>query len=93
MCRPETNGQIPAFDVQLPPPPRTPKPELGRPERIRYTRFKPRVRTLCHDCVRDIHERGIHIAPPPLTVSWKRLSSHGEDLICEQHKRQERRDD
>lgn len=92
MRRPEIDGQIPAFDVPLPPPPRGPKPRNNRGQ-VRYVKFKPRVRTLCHDCVRDIHERGIHIAPPPLTVSWKRHFLDDVDLICEQHKRQEFRDD
>lgn len=82
----EAPGQLAAFDVQ-PPPPTTPKQKPLKPGEARLVRFKPRRRTLCDDCIRDIHERGITIAPPPLTVQWKRVTKNATDLICEQHKR------
>lgn len=58
----------------------------ARPAVARYTRVTPKTRTLCHDCIRDIHERGVAVAPPPRVVRWRRATADGSQFLCEQHK-------
>ncbi len=76
-------GQGELFDM----PSRRPPPRMAaRPSKPMYTKFKPVIRTLCHDCVRDIHERGVDVAPFPSTVRWRRTHNGHIDLLCERHK-------
>jgi hypothetical protein len=53
----------------------------------KYTRYTPRRRVLCDDCVRDIHERGAAVAPLPAGVRWRRSVPGADPMhLCERHK-------
>lgn len=71
------------FDVPADQPPPKSRARLTG-DKPRYTRYKTRTRTLCHDCVRLIHELGTAVAPPPRTARWRRTPSN--DLLCDPHK-------
>lgn len=73
------------FDLPDQPDPPAPKARLAG-EKPRYARYKTRTRTLCHDCVRLIHELGVVVAPPPRAARWRRTPSN--DLLCDPHKQQ-----
>lgn len=65
-----------------------PKPRKAGNGKAKYTRFQPRRRTLCDECVRDIHERGVAVAPFPQSVRWRRVATDGAVLLlCEAHRR------
>jgi hypothetical protein len=54
---------------------------------VKYAKYKPKRRTLCTDCIRDIHERGQAVAPLPQVVMWKRVTGNGDvDLLCDKHR-------
>ncbi len=56
---------------------------------VKYTRYQPKRRTLCDDCVRDIHERGVAVAPLPQTVRWRRTGpDNAVALLCDRHRRE-----
>lgn len=68
-------------------PPDKPAPHMAaKPAAATYARVTPRTRVLCHDCVRDIHERGTDVAPPPRAVRWRRRHGNETQMLCEQHK-------
>jgi hypothetical protein len=70
----------------FPLPPR-PKPKMAaNPQVARYARYRPRVRSLCDDCIRAIHELGIEKAPFPRAVRWRRTAQEGTTHLCEFHK-------
>lgn len=52
---------------------------------IRYAKVKPKTHQVCGDCVRDIHARGVAVAPYPRPVRWRRTDPDGPMLLCEQH--------
>lgn len=53
----------------------------------RYSRYTPRTRTLCDDCIRDIHARGVQVAPLPAGVRWRRsVTGEAPMHLCERHK-------
>ncbi len=60
-----------------------------------FTRYRPRTRQLCGDCITDIHARGVAVAPLPAPVRWRALIGSAEHLLCERHKteRQEKLDE
>jgi hypothetical protein len=67
---------------------RVPKARKATGTRAKYARIRPRKRTLCDDCVRDIHVRGVAVAPLPQPVRWRRVTTDGEiTLLCEAHRR------
>lgn len=76
-CRPSST----LFDL----PHEKPRMRAATPA-ARYARYTPRRRVLCDDCVKDIHVRGIAVAPPPRGVRWKRTDADGTQNLCEQHK-------
>ena len=84
--------QLPLFPVNERQTPRT-RPKPRNPGVATYTKHSPKRRTLCDDCIRDIHERGWLVAPPALTVRWKVTVVGGlfgtghTDLLCDPHKR------
>jgi len=83
----ESDGQLPLFDATVAATALR-KRRRQNVDTVHYTKYKPRRRTLCNDCVRDIHERGIALAPYPGVVSWRRVSADGViDLLCDRHKR------
>lgn len=65
---------------ELPPVMRkAPKPGL------RFTRV--RGNRLCERCCRDIHERGVGVAPLPRVARWQVTSDGGAvERLCEGHK-------
>lgn len=80
-CRcPQCTGTL----FHLPEPGRSQKP-LKTPH-ARYTRFKPKVRILCDDCIADIHQRGVAVAPLPQPVRWRRTDAAGITHLCQRHK-------
>lgn len=58
----------------------------GKTPKARYARFKPKTRILCDDCVSDIHQRGIAVAPLPQAVRWRRSDADGVTHLCQHHK-------
>lgn len=68
-----------------------PKARRSKPlaaEAVRYQRYRPRRRTLCDDCIRDIHERGVQVAPLPQAAAWRRITGGGTvDVLCDPHRR------
>lgn len=82
------DDQLPLFplpnDVSVP----RMRPKPRSPDRARYAKARLKRRTLCDDCVRDIHERGPAVAPLPRAVSWRRVDPAGRiDLLCDAHYR------
>ena len=80
------DDQPPLFDSPAPEPrwvsPRKPS------TKVRYSRFRSQGRTLCDDCIADIHARGQEGAPYPGRALWRRVAS-GEPrvlLLCGRHK-------
>lgn len=52
----------------------------------KYAKYLPKVRTLCDDCIQDIHVQGFAVAPPPRPVRWRRTDANGSIRLCEKHK-------
>lgn len=83
----DDGDQLPLFpqpdDVAIPRARRRP------PGTARYAKYRPKRRTLCGDCTRDIHERGQGVAPYPRPVSWRRVdaTTGAVDLLCDAHYR------
>lgn len=77
--------QPPLFDLPSRPPVRVPKPSAN-PGKAAYTRSHPRVRTMCDDCIEDIHRRGVAVAPFPQVVRWRRRAGDDVKQLCEKHK-------
>jgi hypothetical protein len=79
----------------LPPGVRVSAPQRRRwpDQRPSYTPCQPRRRTLCHDCVRLIHQHGQQGAPYPATVRWRRKAGADVALLCEAHKRERQESD
>lgn len=75
--------QPPLFNVDVPPKRVRMRAE---PSKARYTRWRPRTRQLCADCMQDIHERGIAVAPLPNPVRWRRTFGVESMGLCERHK-------
>ncbi len=65
---------------------RTPPKMAARPPAIRFTRFRPRTRTLCTLCIRAIHRLGILAAPHPAPVRWHYHLGALTEAVCERHK-------
>lgn len=70
-----------------------PEPQRRRPTMApgptapRYAKCNPKQRTLCDDCIRDIHALGQGVAPLPRVVRWRRTDPDGTTtLLCETHK-------
>jgi hypothetical protein len=85
---PHNDDQLPLFYEPAAPEPPKPRRRPIEPDAARYQRFKPKRRTLCMDCIRDIHERGIAVAPLPQVASWRRVTGNGDvDLLCDKHRR------
>lgn len=72
------------FHVAQPPPTRKPR----QTDAARYARYKPKVRSLCDDCIAEIHRLGVAVAPLPSPVRWRRTSPEGVTHLCERHKDQ-----
>jgi hypothetical protein len=72
----------------LVPPPRTLPPPDGK---VRWSRWKSKTRTLCHDCVLAIHQQGQQGAAYPRVAHWKLMDDQGMTLLCSVH-RQERQE-
>lgn len=53
---------------------------------VRYARYKPKVHTVCGDCIADIHQLGVAVAPLPRPVRWRRSDADGALPLCEAHK-------
>lgn len=76
--------QEPLFEL---PEQRRPPPRMAtKPGAARYTRYRPRVRQLCGDCIRLIHVLGVAAAPLPRGVRWRRTAADGVEYLCEIHK-------
>ncbi len=76
--------QPPLFDL---PDAERPAPRMAAPSRVVYARYRPAQRELCGDCIRDIHARGIAVAPPPMSARWRRSDGGPIALhLCERHK-------
>jgi hypothetical protein len=74
------------FDIPaewLIPPPRGERRVDGRGY---LTRFRSKVRALCHDCVVDIHRHGQGRAPLPRVARWKLVDDQGLTLLCDLHR-------
>lgn len=80
--------QIPLFP--LPDDVAVPKTRPRPTGAAKYSRCRPKRRTLCDDCTRDIHERGQGVAPYPRAVLWRRVdNTTGEiNLLCDAHYRE-----
>jgi hypothetical protein len=52
----------------------------------RYTRYRPTRRVICDDCIRDIHARGVDVAPYPKSARWRRTCGADIDHLCDPHK-------
>lgn len=68
-----------------------PDPPVNRkktPPGIRATRYKPRTRQLCADCVSAIHLLGVAYAPLPSPVRWRVSYSAVTFSLCDFHKDQ-----
>lgn len=67
-----------------------PEPAAQRKPRetplARYTRYTPRTRSLCEDCITEIHRLGVAVAPLPRPVRWRRSAPSGVTHLCEHHK-------
>ncbi len=75
------------FDLpaeRRPPPRMAASPAAGR---YRFARYKPRIRTLCAQCIRLIHALGPSVAPLPQPVRWRVTRGPLTEDYCEQHKR------
>jgi hypothetical protein len=74
-------------DVPLPGMPTKPTPARSSPPAgVHVTRFSPRTRQLCADCIALIHAVGVLKAPVPRPVRW-RVSMGALTLsLCEAHK-------
>lgn len=57
------------------------------PPAVRYARYRPIHRVICGDCIRDIHARGVDVAPFPKSARWRRTHGTDVDHLCEDHKR------
>lgn len=68
----------------MPPPVKQPRTQTTKV--ARYARYKPKVRTLCDDCISDIHYLGMALAPLPAVVRWRRTDSDGVTHLCHRHK-------
>lgn len=83
----EHANQLPLFSLPngAVAPKMRPKPQ--KLSGVKYSKCRPARRTLCHDCIRDIHTRGVAIAPLPRAVMWRRVDvESGEvDLLCDNH--------
>jgi hypothetical protein len=54
---------------------------------IRYLACRTRHRTLCDDCVEEIHVVGFAVAPPPRSVRWRRIAPDGTvTRLCGKHR-------
>lgn len=77
--------QIPLFE----PPPDSVVVTFTRPRPAatdRYSRYRPKSRVLCTDCIRDIHERGWNVAPPARGSVWRCTRADGEVVtLCDAH--------
>lgn len=82
-CSCDTDGdQLALLHAHVPARPK-PRPTPG----VRYTKYRPRTRQLCADCITAIHQLGVATAPLPRPVRWRRTGDT-TDLLCEQHKDQ-----
>lgn len=75
-------------DVPLPGMPADPPAGTSPPAGVHLTRYSPRERTLCSDCIADIHHRGAAVAPPPRGVRWRFCVGALTLHLCEIHKNQ-----
>jgi hypothetical protein len=81
------NDQLPLFPT---PDGRIPKqaPMSVDIERVYFRKYRSRTRTLCDQCIKDIHERGIAVAPLPQPVMWKHATGNIVELLCDRHCRE-----
>lgn len=63
-------------------PPTTPAPPAG----VHVARYSPTTRTLCSDCVQEIHRLGVGLAALPRPVRWRYSKGSLTLHLCEQHK-------
>ncbi len=74
----------------FPRPPGSKPPRPARVEatdaKVRYTRYTPRRRQLCDDCVLLIHQVGVLVAPVPAGVRWRRTAGTESLHLCHAHK-------
>jgi len=75
--------QPPLFDSPAPPPKRRARPVTAS---VRYSKIKPKHRTLCDDCCQEIHKLGQGIAPLPRHATWRRKDAAGSVVLCQAHK-------
>ena len=76
--------QLPLFDL---PEERKPVPKMAtRPRKPIYAKVAPKRRTLCHDCIADIHAQGWLVAPPAVAAKWRRSVPGSSMLLCTRHK-------
>lgn len=75
-------------NVPLPGMPPDPPPGRKPPAGVHVSRYSPRDRTHCTDCIVEIHRLGVGLAALPRAVRWRvgigALTLH----LCEQHKDQ-----
>lgn len=84
--RNEMPDQIPLFPRPAGAAPAKARKAPAKPEAVKYQRVQPKRRTLCADCIRDIHNRGVAVAPFPGAVRWRRIEAGRIDLLCERCK-------
>lgn len=78
-------GEVPLFE--WPEAGSRPRPALrAQAPAARFTRFRPRTRTLCAECIREIHRLGPGVAPLPRPVRWHLHRGALTEAICEKHK-------
>lgn len=73
-------------DVPLPGMPEDPPEGTSPPSGVHVRRYRPALRALCSDCVREIHTRGVAVAPVPMSVRWQVSKGPLTLHLCENHK-------
>lgn len=66
--------------------PCAPKPVRKPAPGVRYTKYAPKTRQLCADCITEIHRLGVAAAPLPRPVRWRRTTDEGSTQLCEIHR-------
>ena len=61
-------------------------PEPPTPSGVHVRRYRPALRALCSDCVREIHTHGVANAPVPMSVRWQVSKGSLTLHLCEGHK-------
>lgn len=64
------------------PPAGPPSPPAG----VHISRYTPINRTLCSDCITEIHRLGVALAALPRPVRWRYAKGALTLHLCEQHK-------